>query len=206
MIVVQGVALFAFIPFVLWLFLAQPLGPALSVACGVAIMIGHRGVAAPWAARHARDRCLWCGRPGAPSHDVPVTGAAGTIVFGACTAAHANGARRLFGFTDRYRVPIGLGILVPLVVLIGGTLMRAFGVEVLSHDVHALQFRVIVAATVVATSLAYLGAPAAEAPRSAFPVHNLALLGIRNTLWVFRLVGGWWLAAAVIGLVRGSRL
>jgi len=26
-----------------------------------------------------------------------------------------------------------------------------------------------------------------------FPVHNFFLLGIRNLLWVFRLIGLWWL-------------
>ena len=49
---------------------------------------------------------------------------------------------------------------------------------------------------VVLASLAYRTAPASLEPRSAFPAHNLLLLGIGNTLWVFRLVGVWWLAAA----------
>ena len=31
-------------------------------------------------------------------------------------------------------------------------------------------------------------------PAIDFPVHNLFLLGIGNTMWVFRLVGIWWLA------------
>jgi hypothetical protein len=196
--VIQGIALFAFVPLVLWLLLAQPIGPALSVACAVAIIVAHRAVAAPWAARHARERCLWCGRPGEISCDVPVAGAAGTIPFGACAAGHADAARRFFAFTDRARVPIGLGIFVPLIVLIGGTLLRALGAGVLSQAANAMQFKVIVAATVVVTSVAYMRAAPAATPRSAFPVHNLVLLGIRNTLWVFRLVGGWWLAAAVI--------
>lgn len=195
-LLVQGIALFAFIPIVLWLFLAQPLGPGLSLAAGVAIMLGHRVMAEPWAARHARERCLWCGRPGRPTHDVPVTGGAGTIGFGACDGRHADAARRFFGFTYRFRAAIAPGIFVPLTVLLLGTLLRAFGYAPVAHDLNALQFRVIVAATVVLTSIAYVAGPPMEAPRSAFPVHNLYLLGIRNTLWVFRLVGGWWLLAA----------
>lgn len=198
MLVLQGIALFAFVPFVLGLFLLQPLGPALSVACGLGVMIGHRAVAAPWAARHARERCLWCGRPAAAGDDVPVTGAAGSLPFVACNAAHAEAARRFFAFTYRYRAPLGVGIFVPLLVLLGGTTLRVLGIELIPHAVNALLFRVIVATTVVTASLAYAASPPAEMPRSAFPVHNLFLLGIRNTLWVFRLVGGWWLIAAVV--------
>jgi hypothetical protein len=48
----------------------------------------------------------------------------------------------------------------------------------------------------VLASLAYRTAPPLLEPRSAFPVHNLFLLGIGNTLWVFRLVGAWWLAGS----------
>ena len=202
MLVLQGLALFAFIPLVLWLFLVQPLGPGLSLALGLVIMFGHRLMAGPWAVRHARERCVWCGRPGAPAQDVPVAGASGTLPFGACIAAHADAARRFFGYTDRHRVPIGLGIFLPLAVLLGGTLLAASRVEVLPHAVNALQFRVIVALTVVTVSLAYRSAQPSEAPRSAFPVHNLFLLGIRNTLWVFRIVGGWWLIAAALRFAR----
>ena len=36
MVVLQGIALFAFVPLVLWLFLAQPLGPRWSLALGAA--------------------------------------------------------------------------------------------------------------------------------------------------------------------------
>ena len=64
-IAVQGLLLFLFIPLVLFLFLRQPLGPGWSVAVGVAIMLGHRFVAAPWMAKFADVRCLWCGRVGA---------------------------------------------------------------------------------------------------------------------------------------------
>jgi hypothetical protein len=35
-----------------------------------------------------------------------------------------------------------------------------------------------------------------------FPLHNFFLLGIRNTLWVFRVVGLWWLADGAISLAR----
>ncbi|MCU0251591.1 MAG: hypothetical protein MUE61_15400 [Vicinamibacterales bacterium] len=199
-LVLQGVALFAFVPLVLWLFLAQPLGPGWSLALGVAIIAGHRAVAAPWAARHAMRRCLWCGRPGQQAGAVPVSSGPRTTPFAVCSGAHERLARQFFGFLRRFRVPIGIGIFAPLMLLLAGTLLRALGAASPPPAVNALQFRVIVAATVVFVSFAYRASAPAEQPRSPFPVHNLFLLGIRNTLWVFRIVGGWWLLAEALRL------
>jgi hypothetical protein len=200
MVILQGMALFVFIPLVLWLFLAQPIGPGWSLALGIGIIVGHRAVAGPWAARHARERCLWCGRPGGVTREMPVLSGGRTVVFGVCDEGHENSARRFFGFVDGHRVLIALGIFVPLLLLLGGTLLRSLGITSLPHDINTRQFRAAVAATVVVASLAYRTAPPSLTPRSAFPVHNLFLLGIRNTLWVFRIVGAWWLAAAVLEL------
>jgi hypothetical protein len=197
-LVLQGAALFAFVPLVLWLFLAQPLGPGWSLALGVAIIAGHRAVAAPWAVRHAMGRCIWCGRPGQQAGVVPVASGPRTTAFAVCSGAHERLARQFFGFLRRFRVPIGIGIFGPLALLLAGTLLSALGAVSPPHDANAMQFRVIVAATVVLVSLTYRGSVPAEHPRSPFPVHNLFLLGIRNTLWVFRIVGGWWLLAAAL--------
>lgn len=196
MIVSQGVALFAFVPLVLWLFLVQPLGPGWSLAIGVAIIAGHRAVAAPWAARHAHARCLWCGRTRGLAGSVAVRGRAGATVFAVCGGTHERLVRQFFAFVERHRRIVAAGILAPLALLLGGTLLRALGREILPHDVNALQFRVIVAATVVLVSLRYRTSPPAGEVRSIFPVHNLFLLGVGNTLWVFRIVGAWWLVSA----------
>lgn len=196
MIALQGAALFAFVPLVLWLFLVQPAGPGWSLALGLAIMAGHRLVAAPWAARHAARRCLWCGRTRDLGAGVAVASAARTTLFAVCGEAHGRRARQFLGFVEQHRAAVAAGIFAPLALLLGGTLLRALGLEALPHAANASQFRVIVAATVVLVSLAYRGSPPAAAARSVFPVHNLFLLGIRNTLWVFRLVGGWWLLSA----------
>jgi hypothetical protein len=196
MIVLQGIAFFAFVPLVLWLFLAQPPGPGWSLALGLAIIAGHRAAAAPWAARHARERCLWCGRTAHLAGDVTVANGPDTVTFAACGASHERLARQFLGFVRRRRVAIGLGIFVPLAVLLTGTLLRALGFTALPPDANALQFRVIVAATVILVSFLFRSAPPSPSPQSAFPVHNFFLLGIRNTLWVFRIVGAWWLLAA----------
>lgn len=202
MVLVRGLALFAFIPLVLWLFLVQPLGPGWSLALGVAIVAGHRTVAAPWAASHATERCLWCGRTCDAGRSLPVRSGTHTISFAACVPRHDDASRRFFAFVEAHRVAIGLGIFVPLGVLLLATLLRAMGLALLPHELAAVQFRVAVAATVVTASLAYRSAAPSREPRSVFPVHNLYLLGIRNTLWVFRVVGAWWLVAAAWPFVR----
>jgi hypothetical protein len=200
----QGFGLFLFIPLVLTLFLRQPLGPGWSVAIGVAIMAGHRYVAAPWAAKFADVRCLWCGRAQA-STGVPVMAGGRLWMMNACSGPHAGHVARFLRFVDRFRAPIAAGIFLPLAWLIVASLAAAAGWPLLPHATNALIFRVVVAATVVSASLfpfVVRGAAPAEAGseggplRCPFPIHNLFLLGIGNTLWIFRIVGAWWLADA----------
>jgi len=212
-IALQGAALFLFIPLVLFLFLRQPLGPGWSVATGVAIMLGHRFVAAPWMAKFADVRCLWCGHIGA-AVPVRVTAQGRTWAMNACGEAHAARVTRFLTFVDRFRAPIGAGIILPLAWLLVASLAAAFGRPMLPHDTSALIFRVVVAATVVSAfaiagetpappGAIAGGTPAPQGLRCSFPLHNLFLLGIGNTLWVFRIVGAWWLADGAWRLLRG---
>jgi hypothetical protein len=211
---VQGVLLFLFIPLVLFLFLKQPLGPGWSVALGLTIMVGHRSVAAPWAAKFADVRCLWCGRDGV-GRTVPVLASGHQWRMNACSDAHAALIARFLGSIFRFRIPIAIAIFVPLAWLIIASLSSAAGRPLLSHDTNALIFRVAVALTVVTASLAPFADPPFSVFRSPFsvcrspldqplrcpfPIHNLSLLGIGNTLWVFRLVGAWWLIDALVRL------
>jgi len=198
-ITLQGFLLFLFVPLVLFLFLRQPLGPGWSVALGVAIMLGHRVVAAPWAAKFADVRCLWCGRIGV-STSLPVESQGRVWSMHACSPAHAAGATRFFDFTHRWRALVAAGILMPLAWLLLASASAALGWPLTSHETDALVFRVVVATTVVSAAvLPFVGRSGrrrdpAEPLRSPFPIHNLFLLGIRNTLWIFRVVGGWWIA------------
>lgn len=219
LIVLQGLALFLFIPLVLVLYVRQPLGPAVSILAGAAIMFGHRFVAAPWMARHSTQRCLWCGRvvgqgvdpvnagdvahgSGAPIRFSVFSGA-GEQTFAACSPRHRDDAGRFLTFVTRWRAPIAIGIFIPLLVLLVGTLAFAGGRPILVPAWNAWQFKTIVALTVVFTSLAYRTvARPVEPLRSPFPLHNLFLLGIRNTLWVFRLVGAWWIVVGIAQVLR----
>jgi hypothetical protein len=191
----QGGLLFAFIPIVLALYLQQPLGPGLSLCLGVALMLGHRFVAAPWMAAHARERCLWCGRRiAAAGVELEIAASGSRWALRACDGAHRDRIARFLTFVARRRLPIAAGIFLPLGVLLGGSLLAAAGHPVIPHAWNALQFRTLVAITVVGTSIGYLSVREADPSLGCpFPLHNLFLLGIRNTLWVFRVVGACWL-------------
>ena len=199
----QGALLFLFIPLVLFLHLRQPLGPALSIAIGLVMMFGHRFIAAPWMARHAVERCLWCGCTGNFANPLRIVSGNRERVVGACCSGHRDASARFLSFVSRFRVPIAAGIFVPLAVLLTGSLAAAAGHPFIAYEWNTWQFKTIVAPTVVTTSLAYRAIRHPITPlTSAFPLHNLFLLGIRNTLWVFRLVGAWWIVSGVLQLLR----
>jgi hypothetical protein len=175
-------------------------------------MFGHRYLAAPWMAKFADVRCLWCSRVGA-GLVVPVVAGGRTWQMTACSGSHAALVAGFLGFLFRFRAIIGLGIFVPLAWLLLASLASAAEWPLLPHATNALFFRVVVAATVVSASIAPFvppppfglrrGKPAPAPPlRCPFPLHNLFLLGIRNVLWVFRIVGAWWLIDGLIRLVR----
>jgi hypothetical protein len=197
-IALQGIGLFLFIPLVLVLFLRQPVGAGLSVALGLVLMVGHRFLAGPWARRHAAVRCAWCA--GDARAGVPLVVDAGRVSWNlrACSESHRALASRFFSLLRRWRMAIAAGIFVPLALLVGGTLARAAGHPVIPHVINTLQFRLIVAFTVVGASLGYrwIRRPD-ERLACPFPLHNFLLLGIRQTLWIFRIVGAWWIVDGV---------
>ncbi len=203
---VQGVLLFAFIPLVLVLFLRQPIGPGASVAAGLVIMLGHRFLAAPWMARHAAERCLWCGRAAGGGTRFVVNSGGRSWTMTACGPAHRSLSGRFLTFVGRCRAPIAIGIFVPLALLLAGSLAIAAGCRVVAHEWNAWQFRTIVAFTVAGASVAYPAVKLPDEPlRCPFPLHNLFLLGIRQTLWIFRLVGAWWIVGGSLMLVHALR-
>jgi hypothetical protein len=203
MIAAQGLLLFLFIPLVLFLLIRQPAGPGWSVAIGLAVMFSHRFLAEPWMAKFADVRCLWCGRVGA-GRILPVVASGREWQMTACSESHAARLATFLGFVFRFRALIGLGIFLPLAWLVIASLAAAAGWPLLSHATNALVFRVVVAATVVSAAIVpFVSAFSAPEPplRCPFPLHNLFLLGIRNVLWVFRLVGAWWLIDGALRLV-----
>ena len=104
-------------------------------------------------------------------------------------------------FAAHWRGPLMLGIFAPLFVLLAATSAEALGRPVMAQEWAALQFRLIVAATVVGASLGYHGVRRADEP-PLLPVPAAQPSPARDpaTLWVFRLVGAWWLLAGLLRL------
>ena len=202
MVTLQGLLLFAFIPLVLFLYLSQPLGPVISIVVGVVLMVGHRFLAAPWMARHATHRCLWCAGAAATDQQFVVTSEKRAWTVAACGPAHRALAGRFLSFLETARHLVFVGIFIPLLILIVGTLLVAGGLKAFSPEAVTLQFKTTVAFTVLAVSLAYFSVRRpAESIRCPLPLYNFFLLGIRNTLWVFRIVGAWWLVSGILALL-----
>jgi hypothetical protein len=63
-------------------------------------------------------------------------------------------------------------------------------------------FRLAVGLTVNLAAWGWLAARPARPARVPFPVHNFFLLGVGPLLWVFRLVGLWWIWKGAAGLLR----
>ena len=199
-----GLLLFLFIPLVLVLFLRMPLGLAGSILAGIAIMLAHRRVARPFMDRHLAVRCFWCGCDGgATGVDAAFHSGRETIAARACCEGHASDLRALGRVVAGAKLALGVAIFVPLVVYLVNALLSIGGWAPLSLDAARWVFKVPIAAAVVALSFAWpYGRTMSREPAIDFPVHNLSLLGARWTLWVFRLVGLFWLGQAVFEAIR----
>ena len=97
-----------------------------------------------------------------------------------------------FAFLDAWRWPLRSGIFLPLLLLLATLAFAAFGRPVPLAEATAL-FKLVIGITVNVAAFGYL-AKASRSPLAVpFPVHNFFLLGVRNLLWIFRLVGIWWI-------------
>ena len=151
-----GLLLFLFIPLVLVLFLAQPLGAVVSIVLGIILMLGHRFIAQPFSEKHRLERCLWCGRDVAAdqAEQIPVVRPNGKITeYQTCRPQDRDCLRRWLGLhrlATQEAFWIRLGIALPLLNLILVDLER----EILhrswmSHAEASLLFRAVIALTVV---------------------------------------------------------
>jgi hypothetical protein len=195
---VTGVVLFLFIPLVLFLFVRHPEPVGVSLAAGVALMLGHRFLARPYMARALPVKCVWCNRVLA---DVP----AGTLelrsgdktLAARCCARHRRPAAKFFSFLSAWRWPLRLGIFVPLLFLLIALAVSAAG-QPAPVSLATAWFKLVVGVTVNVAAFGYLAASEQTPLAVPFPAHNFFLLGIRNLLWIFRLVGLWWLWQGIV--------
>lgn len=194
-----GALLFLFIPLVLVLYLRMPLGLPGSLFLGMVLMFAHRFVARPFMNRHLGRRCFWCGcdlsGPGVPA---PFSSRRETIKARACSGTHAN---RLIAFARMVaagRLVVFLLILLPVLIYLANALLTIAGHGFFPLDTARAAFKIPIAIAVVTLSFAWpLGAKLTREPAIDVPAHNFSLLGIATTLWVFRIVGLFWLGQAM---------
>jgi hypothetical protein len=189
-----GFLLFLFIPLVLFLFVRHPEPVGLSLAAGVALMIVHRFLARRYLARVLPWKCVWCNRMLAegPAGSTLELLSGGRALRARCCPEHRKPASKLFTFLHAWRWPLRLGIFVPLLFLLTALAASAAG-QPAPVTLATAWFKLVVGVTVNVAALGYF-ASGEQPPLSVpFPVHNFFLLGVRNLLWVFRLVGLWWI-------------
>lgn len=188
-----GVLLFLFIPVVLFLFVRHPEPIGASLIAGVVLMVGHRLVARPYMERVLSVKCTWCNRVLPPDGGETLELLSGERVIEArCCPAHRPPAERFFAFLDSWSWVLRAGIFLPLVLLLGTLAAAASGLEPPVEEVTAF-FKLAVGIAVNLAALGYLFVRGRSPAAVPFPVHNFFLLGVRNLLWVFRLVGIWWI-------------
>lgn len=184
-----GVLLFLFIPLVLFLYVRHPEPIWASLIAGVVLMMGHRLLARPYMERALPVKCAWCNRV------LPAEGGE-TLELGEirarCCPGHRPPAAKLFAFLDSWRWVLRAGIFVPLLLLLATLAAAAFGLQPPLDEVTAF-FKLAVGITVNLAAFGYLFVQPRSPAAVPFPVHNFFLLGVRNLLWVFRLVGIWWI-------------
>jgi hypothetical protein len=201
---VAGVLLFLPVPIVLWLFTRQPLGPWASLGLGTALMLTHRLYARPFALARAGRRCLWCGGAAGEGPRLDLEEPSGRTFWRACSEGHADRLARTLGWAAEHRLFLAMGILGTLAVFLAGAVAAALGWPAwLEPGDPVALFRLGVAVSVLPLGwLAPNGPLPSSSRRLPFPVHIQALLGTLWVLWLFRLVGLWWLGAGLLHLAR----
>ena len=201
---IAGILLFLPVPMVLLLFTRQPLGIAASLGAGTVLMLTHRLYARPFVLARKDRRCLWCGSAPGGGPSLTVREPLGPSSWRACGDVHAARARRTLGWAAAHRRFLALGILGSLGVFLTLAAAVAIGAARALEMADAVAlFRLGVALCVL--PLGWLGPSrglevASDAPLP-FPVHIQALVGTLWVVWLFRVVGVWWLAAGLAHVV-----
>lgn len=200
-----GILVFLPVPIVLALFTRQPLGAWASLGLGVALMLSHRLYARPFALARSQRRCLWCGGPAGEGPSLEVAEPGGSTTWRACGVEHRASLDRTLGWAVRHRAFLAVLIVGAILFFLVGALAAAVGwpYGLQPGDPVAI-FRLGVAVAVLPLGWLAPRRGPTEAQRGSlpFPVHIQALLGTVWVLWLFRLVGLWWLVAGLLHLVR----
>lgn len=191
---ILGVLLFLFIPVVLFLYVRHPEPVGLSLAAGVILMIGHRRLGRPYMRRALPWKCVWCNQVLLEEGGESLEMRAGAETLHArCCPGHRQPAARYFTFLQAWRWPLRLGIFIPLLALLVALAAAAFGREIVPLPTVTAFFQLVIGITVNLAAFGYLLIRERSPVAVPFPVHNFFLLGVRALLWIFRLVGIWWI-------------
>ena len=138
-------------------------------------------------------KCLWCNRvPPREPVELELRSGAPRRSRPAAARTTAAPAAKFFSFLHAWRWPLRLGIFLPLLFLLIAAAASAAG-QPAPVPLATTWFKLVVGITVNVAAFGYL-ASGEHAPLAVpFPVHNFFLLGVRNLLWIFRLVGLWWI-------------
>lgn len=191
----QGFLLFLFIPLVLALFLKYPFGVLPSFAAAIAIIIVHRLIARRFFFQNSSKRCFWCGSTKHSRRALEVISGE-TVQIELCAHRCFDNARRFLDFCFRYRILLRLGIFLTLLWYVVTMILNDLGIFQIPVEWNRFLFQFVIALTVVTISFAYASGYKNDRPLFPFPIHNLSLIGAKNTLLVFRYVGFWWLATS----------
>ena len=205
----KGILLFLFIPLVLFMFVYYPFGILASFIPAIAVMFGHRFVAEPFMEGSLDKRCLFCGKDlKGLADNVAVDLKSGIRTFRACSPDHGIEIRRFTGFVIEHRRILAAGIFIPLVYYLVAMLAVgiSFDIKFASAEnfirFNKIVFKGVIAITVVLVSFLYKRGRVEPGGKFPFPIHNLALLGIGPTLWVFRIVGIVWILQSLYAIYK----
>lgn len=198
----KGILLFLFIPITLILLLMFPFGVLISVAIGVLIIIFHRFVARPYLSKYAGKKCIWCNTIINDSKEISidVLEKGKSIRFFSCSEDCKRQASEFFIFTNKVSLLIKWGILAMIGIYLLNVVLWDFGVSLIKISVSKDIFKGVIAVIVLFISFFYKGSKG-DKFYFPFPIHNLFLLGVRNTLWVLKIVGGAWLVLVIRDII-----
>jgi hypothetical protein len=200
-----GFLLFLPVPTVLWLFTRQPIGLFASLGLGVLVMLTHRSYARAFALARAQQRCLWCGGPATNQPAIGIEEPLGHTSWCTCTPEHARALERVLTWAATRRRLLLSGILGALGAFLVAAVLAGLGRPAwlqVADAVALLQVGVAVTVLPLGWLSGLARSPASPTGRLPFPIHIQALIGTLFVLWLFRLIGLWWLIAGLGHLAR----
>ncbi len=188
---ILGVLLFLCVPFVLYIYVRQPEPLIYFFPIAFVVMMGFRFIAFPYMKSVHRHTCIWCWNDLKQADTASQVELPAPIDVFTCPE-HKDQTLQFFVFLSRYRYGLWFGIFGPLLVLLVALVLKLKGIPGPVLWATPL-FQFVVAITVLATSVLYQRETMSHVEMIPFPIHTFYLLGIRTILWIFRIVGIYWL-------------